>query len=90
MLFSKLPLSPNAWTGMGLVLSIINLYFMVKMDFLSATIIFAFAALIDMIDGSVARIRKRVTNLGGYLDSVTDRAVEFVIIMGLIYTLELM
>ncbi len=83
MLFSKLPLSPNNWTGMGLILSIINLYFLFNKDFLIATVVFGFAALLDMIDGSVARIKKKVTKLGGYLDSVTDRTVEFVIILGL-------
>ncbi|MFH1473268.1 MAG: CDP-alcohol phosphatidyltransferase family protein [Candidatus Aenigmatarchaeota archaeon] len=83
LLFSKLPMSPNAWTCLGLVLAIINLYFLFNKDFLIATAVFGFAALLDMIDGSVARIKKKVTKLGGYLDSVTDRTVEFVIILGL-------
>jgi phosphatidylglycerophosphate synthase len=81
-IFSKIPLSPNAWTALGLVLAITTAYFLASKDFLIATVAFAFAALFDMIDGSVARIRKKVTKLGGYLDSVTDRTVEFIVILG--------
>jgi archaetidylinositol phosphate synthase len=83
LVFSKIPLSPNNWTALGLVLIIITFYFLINKEFLIATIIFAFTALIDMIDGSVARITKKVTKLGGYLDSITDRIVEFITILGL-------
>ena len=84
LIFSKIPLSPNNWTGLGLVLAITTFYFLINREFLIATIVLAFTALIDMIDGAVAKITKKVTKLGGYLDSVTDRAVEFVIIFGLL------
>ena len=47
-LFSSMPLSPNNWTGLGLILVIITFYFLVNKDFLIATILFAFTALIDM------------------------------------------
>jgi archaetidylinositol phosphate synthase len=82
-IFSKIPLSPNKWTGMGLVLAIITFCFLVRHEFLLATVVFAFTAAIDMIDGAVAKVTKKVTRLGGFLDSYTDRAVEFVTILGL-------
>jgi phosphatidylglycerophosphate synthase len=82
LIFSKVPLSPNAWTGLGLVLAVITAYFLANSEFLIATAVFAFAALFDMVDGSVARIKKKVSKFGGYFDSVADRTVEFLIILG--------
>jgi archaetidylinositol phosphate synthase len=81
--FSKIPLSPNQWTALGLSLVLIMLYFLINQNFLLAAAIFAIASLIDMIDGSVARESKKVTKIGGYLDSITDRVIEFIIILGL-------
>jgi len=81
--FSKVSLSPNQWTFLSLVLALIMLYFLINQNFLFASVIFAFTAFIDVIDGAVARETKKVTKVGGYLDSITDRAVEFIIILGL-------
>ncbi len=83
LIFSKMPLSPNQWTILSLVFALIMLYFLINQNFLLASVIFAFTAFIDVIDGAVARETKKVTKLGGYLDSITDRAVEFIIILGL-------
>lgn len=81
--FSKLPLSPNHWTLIGLLFVLVMFYFLINQNFLLAALIFVITALVDMVDGAVARTTKKVTKLGGYLDSITDRLVEFVIILGL-------
>ena len=81
--FGKLPPSPNQWTSLSLVLALITFYFLINQNFSLAAVVFAFAAFIDMIDGAVARETKTVTKMGGYLDSVTDRVIEFIIIFGL-------
>jgi archaetidylinositol phosphate synthase len=83
ILFSKFSLSPNQWTMLSLLLVLITLYFLIKEEFLVASILFAFTAFIDMIDGAVARETKKVTKIGGYLDSIIDRVIEFIIILGL-------
>ncbi len=83
IIFSKFSLSPNQWTGLGLLSVLITFYFIINQEFLIATILFALTAFIDMIDGAVARVTKKVTKLGGYLDRVIDRAVEFILIFGL-------
>jgi len=80
--FSKIPLSPNQWTVISLLFTLVLFYFLVNQNFWVASIVFAFAALIDMIDGAVAREKKMVTKFGGYLDSVIDRVIEFIIILG--------
>jgi phosphatidylglycerophosphate synthase len=81
--FSKLSLSPNQWTLSSLILVIMSFYFLVNQNFLIATIVFAFTISIDMIDGAVARATGRVTIFGGYLDTIIDRLIEFIIILGL-------
>ena len=43
------------------------------------------AAFIDVIDGAVARVTGRVTNLGAYIDCITDRYVEFIVILSLLF-----
>jgi archaetidylinositol phosphate synthase len=75
----RLPLTPNQWTVSSLVLSLVTLYFLASGSFLIAAIVFAFTSFIDMVDGAVARQKGKVTKAGGYLDSITDRAIEFVI-----------
>jgi len=82
ILFSKISLSPNQWTGLGLLFILITFYFIINQEFLIATVLFAFTAFIDMIDGAVARVTKKVTKLGGYFDRVIDRIIEFIIIFG--------
>jgi archaetidylinositol phosphate synthase len=81
--FSKIPLSPNQWTVLSLLLAFIVFYLLATENFLAAFVLFIFAMSIDMIDGAVARKTKKVTKFGGYLDSVIDRLIEFVIITGL-------
>ena len=80
--FSKLPMSPNQWTCLSLILTLVTLYFFTSHNFIPAAFVFALTAFIDMIDGSVARAAKKVTKFGGYLDSVSDRVIEFLIILG--------
>jgi archaetidylinositol phosphate synthase len=80
---SRIPLSPNQWTALSLLLVLATFYLLSNQSFFLAAVTFAFAAFIDMIDGAVARESKQVTKVGGYLDSVADRVIEFVIILGL-------
>ncbi|MBI5061424.1 MAG: CDP-alcohol phosphatidyltransferase family protein [Candidatus Aenigmarchaeota archaeon] len=85
IVFSKLKLSPNQWTLLTLIPTIIALYFLVQESFLLAALLFAIAAFFDLIDGSVARVTGNVTKLGAYLDTIMDRYVEGIIIVGLLF-----
>ena len=40
---------------------------------------------VDALDGSMARLRGMAGNFGAFVDSVTDRYSELVILMGLLY-----
>jgi CDP-diacylglycerol--glycerol-3-phosphate 3-phosphatidyltransferase len=47
-------------------------------------IVLIFAPL-DILDGTMARLRGEVTNLGGFVDSVSDRYSELMLLGGLVY-----
>jgi CDP-diacylglycerol--glycerol-3-phosphate 3-phosphatidyltransferase len=42
------------------------------------------AGAFDMLDGAVARISRRSTAFGGFLDSVTDRYTDFLMLLGIL------
>ncbi len=83
--FSKARLSPNQWTMLSIVPALIALYFLVNSDFLMAAIFFLVSGFLDMVDGAVARVMGKVTKLGGYLDTMMDRYVEALIVLGLLF-----
>lgn len=85
MVFSKLRLSPNQWTFLSIVPAFVALYFLVNSQFLYAALFFIFSGFLDMVDGAVARVMGKVTKLGAYLDTMMDRYVEALIVLGLLF-----
>lgn len=86
LLFSKFPLTPNQWTILSVlpaIIGFVSLAYWRRMDY--ALLSFAAAALIDGIDGGVARVTGSVTALGGYLDGMIDRVVEALLLFGLFF-----
>ena len=83
--FSKIPMSPNQWTILSLILSVVTAYFLIKQDFVYASVVFFFMACLDIIDGSVARVSQKATKFGAYLDTVMDRITEFLVVFGLFF-----
>src|SRR5262249_4274972 len=83
--FSKLPLTPNQWTLLSLILALFTFYFLYIENFVLAAISFALAAFFDIVDGNVARTRKVATVKGAYYDTIVDRYVEFLIILALFF-----
>jgi phosphatidylglycerophosphate synthase len=49
---------------------------------LTGAIFLAFSGFLDLMDGAVARNMNRVTRFGGFLDSVLDRYVDLLIMLG--------
>lgn len=80
---SKIPVSPNQWTILSLILVLIVFYFLINQNFLIAFIFCIFTISIDIVDGAVARTTNKVTKFGAYLDTIIDRFIEFFIILGL-------
>lgn len=85
MIFSRIPLSPNQWTLLTLLPASLAAFFIVKENFIMASLFTAFAGFFDMVDGSVARFSGKETKKGAYLDTVVDRYVEGVVILALLF-----
>ncbi len=85
-LLSRLPVSPNAWTATGLALAAISGILAALGAFLLSAIVFAVSSAIDLVDGSVARAKRRVTKKGAYLDTISDRYSEFFLLFFLLFS----
>ncbi|RLE56134.1 MAG: hypothetical protein DRJ40_06970 [Thermoprotei archaeon] len=78
-----LRLSPNTITILSLPASIMYLYFMLQHRYVLAIGFLALSALMDAIDGVVARARNLVSRRGAFLDSTIDRVNDFLYLVGL-------
>ena len=84
-IFSKIPISPNTWTLISLIIAIFGFYALYSKNLLIGIILFSISGLMDAIDGAVAQHRNKKTHLGSYLDGITDRVVEALLLIGLMF-----
>ena len=82
-LFSKIPITPVEWTLLSIVPAVFGVFFLYVHDLATGLVLFVLAGAMDLIDGAVARETGKVTRIGAFLDGVTDRFVEFLMIIGL-------
>jgi phosphatidylglycerophosphate synthase len=83
IIFSKIPISANAWTLLSLIPALLGFVLLVYHQMENALILFAVSALMDAIDGGVARVTGTVSNLGAYLDGMMDRVIEGLLLIGI-------
>jgi CDP-diacylglycerol--glycerol-3-phosphate 3-phosphatidyltransferase len=84
-LLAKTPLTPNAVTWLGFVITLGAAALIVTRHFLAAGIVVLAAGAFDMLDGALARLTGRVTKFGGILDSTLDRLSEAALLLGLLW-----
>ena len=65
-------LLPNALTILGVCLGLSSIKFAIDMNYAMAIIAIGFAAILDTLDGRVARLIKGTSKVGKELDSLTD------------------
>ena len=82
-LLAKLGFSPNSITILGLVGAVVSSYLAAEGFFLAAGVVMLIAGILDLLDGTVARITDRKTRFGALLDSTVDRVSEASILFGL-------
>jgi phosphatidylglycerophosphate synthase len=83
---AAMPLTPNQWTLLSVMAALAaGLLIAVRQDLGLGIILFAIAALLDMVDGAVARARKETSALGGFLDGVADRFVEAIFLFSFMF-----
>jgi CDP-diacylglycerol--glycerol-3-phosphate 3-phosphatidyltransferase len=80
--------SPNFITIAGFILTAADAAVLAMGYVQMAGLLLILAAVLDAIDGSLARLQNRVTRFGAFLDSTIDRFSEAVLLLGaLIYYL---
>ena len=84
-LFSFLPISPNQYTLISIFFAIFSFYFLIKQNLILAIFFFLIAGFLDFIDGAVARYKNISTKIGAYLDTICDRYVEGILLLGMLF-----
>lgn len=83
--FSVLPFLPNHYTLISIFFAALTFYSLTKQNLILATLFFFFASFLDFVDGAVARYKNVVTKKGAYLDTICDRYVEGMLLLGLLF-----
>lgn len=80
----KIGLTPNAVTVLGVVLSV-GVAVLLGLGYITwGGILIVLSAPMDALDGSMARLKGLSTPFGAFLDSVSDRYSEMIILCGLL------
>ncbi len=80
---NRIGLKPNTVTILGLIGNFIAAILLAFGHFALGGIAVIISSLIDTFDGSMARLRGEPTAFGGFVDSVSDRYSESVVLAGL-------
>lgn len=80
-------ITPNSVTIFGLLMHVPIAYLIATGDYAAGAILLIIFGLFDTLDGELARIQNRVSNVGMILDASTDRFKEVFLYTGAAYTL---
>jgi CDP-diacylglycerol---glycerol-3-phosphate 3-phosphatidyltransferase len=81
----KLGVTPNMITALGFLLSGVTAFFAATGHFTVAGILLVVGGPLDVVDGTMARMIGKPSAYGAFIDSVTDRYSELVVLGGLLY-----
>ncbi|MGH3441339.1 MAG: CDP-alcohol phosphatidyltransferase family protein [Nitriliruptorales bacterium] len=82
---ARLGITANHVTALGLVLTAVAAWLVVRGDLVLAGWVLVGGSLADAFDGAVARARDEVTVAGGFYDSVADRLSDGVILAAVLW-----
>jgi len=89
MVLERLNVSPNQLTVAGALLNLVAAVLLGLGYLIPAGVVFVVGSVLDMLDGTLARLAQKVTPFGAFLDSTLDRASEGVILAAVAYRLAL-
>lgn len=78
-------ISPNSWTTISLIVAVAAFYAILKGYVLLGAGLFIFGALLDVVDGKVARFMGKSTKLGAFWDGTVDRFADMLMVLSLFY-----
>ena len=85
--FASTGLSPNFWTGLGLLFAVLSaLVYGLNIEFgvIVGGTLLLISGFFDVVDGQVARIAGKTSKRGYYLDSMFDKIAEVSIFLGIL------
>lgn len=84
----KIHITPNQVTTLSLGIGLYSAYLFARGSFwsiLMGALVLQLSIIIDCVDGELARYTRRFSELGRWLDAVTDRVKEYMALLGLAY-----
>jgi archaetidylinositol phosphate synthase len=85
--FASTGLSPNFWTGVGIVFAFASaIAYGLNMEFalIIGGVLLLVSGFFDIVDGQVARVTSKTSKKGAFLDSVFDKIAEVTIFLGIL------
>ncbi len=85
--FARTGLSPNVWTAIGLAFAFASaIIYGINIEFalIIGGILLLVSGFFDIVDGQVARVTKKTSTKGAFLDSVFDKIAEVAIFLGIL------
>jgi CDP-diacylglycerol---glycerol-3-phosphate 3-phosphatidyltransferase len=82
---NRIGLTPNTMTLLGLAGTTLGAYFLARGNMLWGGLLVLIMVPIDALDGTMARLRGEAGDFGAFVDSVSDRYSELIILGGLLY-----
>ncbi|HEX9845452.1 MAG TPA: archaetidylinositol phosphate synthase [Candidatus Nitrosotenuis sp.] len=87
--FASTGFSPNFWTAVGLAFAFLSaiaygLNGQIQHVAIIGGILLLISGFFDVVDGQVARVTKKTSKKGGFLDSVFDKIAEVAIFLGIL------
>ncbi|KQC08380.1 MAG: CDP-alcohol phosphatidyltransferase [Methanolinea sp. SDB] len=81
--FSRSGITPNQISLLSLLSGILCAYLYYRQDFLAGSVMLFLSALLDLIDGSVARKTSKETRFGAVFDWIVDKYVDALVLLGI-------
>ncbi len=81
---SRLGFTPNVVTSVGFALACLSGYLVAIDQLVFAGVSLVFSGVLDMLDGSLARLTEKDSKSGALLDSVLDRLGESALLLGIL------
>jgi phosphatidylglycerophosphate synthase len=86
LFFLKFKISPNFISILSLLIAIVGSIYLMKghyIDSIIGILLFQLSASLDCADGPVARLKYLGTSFGGWLDSIFDKVVKFILYLSM-------
>ena len=83
-LLAKTPITPNAITWFGFLLTAVAAVLIVTGNLFAAAFVVLVAGFFDMLDGALARLTNHTTRFGAVLDATLDRLAEAMLLLSLL------